>query len=238
MSEEFKCPICSKPTAHKFGNYNKYGLCSEHSTQQKNGEIKQCPDCGKWHKTGEICECKSHNKKPKSNSEELTCIICGKPSNGKHFCIDCWNKYHEKVLYIQVKGCKDFTKLNAEYESELTCEDGHMVKSPYEKIIDNWLYSEGIKHAYEKKIDISEKQDLTPDFFIPEYKGIKNIYIEFWGYGEENIKYQKIKEFKTNIYPKLAKEQNIAVVYLSKKEVDNDSYKKKIKYAVQGQIKE
>ena len=238
MSEELKCPICGKQTAHKFGNYNKYGLCSEHSTQQKNGEIEQCPDCGKWHKTGEVCECKNNNEKPKNNSEELTCIICGKPSNGKHFCYDCWNKYHEKVLYIQVKGCKDFTKLNAEYESELTCEDGHMVKSPYEKIIDNWLYSEGIKHAYEKKIDISETQDLTPDFFIPEYEGIKNIYIEFWGYGEENIKYQKIKEFKTNLYPKLAKEQNIAVVYLSKKEVDNDSYKKKIKYAVQGKIKE
>ena len=108
-------------------------------------------------------------------ASDLTCIICGEPSNGKHFCIKCYKEFANKVLYIQVKKCKEFTKLDTEYESDLTCDDGHMVKSPYEKIIDNWLYAEGIKHAYEAKLDIDETHDITPDFFIPEYNGTKNI---------------------------------------------------------------
>lgn len=158
-------------------------------------------------------------------NDELTCIICGKPSNGKHFCRSCYYKYKDKILYLQIKKCAEFVKLEAEYQSELKCDDGHMVKSPYEKIIDNWLYSEGIKHAYEREIDINENRNITPDFFIPEYKGTKNIYVEFWGYGQENIKYQKSKEYKMALYPELVKRDNIAVVYLNKKEVDNDSYK-------------
>lgn len=261
LSNNLICPICGKPTNVYMGNARKDKLCREHAKELKEGIIEKCADCGNWHKTNEICQCKlnkhntnevkkcsntttEHNNSEQetiSNSkkiDELSCIICGKQSNGKHFCKDCWNKYKDKVLYIQVKQCKEFTKLEAEYEGDLICDDGHIVKSPYEKIIDNWLYGEGIKHAYEKKLDVSETQDITPDFYIPELNGIKNIYIEFWGYGEENVKYQKIKEYKERIYPELVKRDNITVVYLNKKEVDTDQYKKKIRYAKQGEIKE
>ena len=41
MSEEKLCPICGKPTANYYGKYNKYGLCNDHSRQQKNGEIEK-----------------------------------------------------------------------------------------------------------------------------------------------------------------------------------------------------
>lgn len=225
-----KCQICGKITKFNFP------LCKDCNDLKEQGQIVQCDDCGKWNAKDVVCECKKkEERKPES---ELTCIICGKPSNGQHFCFNCWKQFNNKVVYIQVKKCKEFTKLDAEYESELTCDDGHLVKSPYEKIIDNWLYSEGIKHAYEKKIDVDETHELTPDFFIPEYNGIKNIYVEFWGYGEDNIKYQRIKEYKLKIYPELVKRENIAVVYLNKKEVDTDKYKTKIKYAKQGEIKE
>ena len=238
--EDFKCPICGEPTYLHFGNPRKDRLCRKHGAMEHKGEIAQCEECGKWNNAGETCTCKSlsNNKNTKETSSDLTCIICGEPSNGKHFCLNCYHEHKNKVVYIQVKNCKDFAKLESEYSSDLICDDGHMVKSPYEKIIDNWLYSEGIKHAYEAKLDIDETHDITPDFFIPEYNGIKNIYIEFWGYGDSNIKYQRIKEYKMSIYPELVKRDNIAVVYLCKAEVDNDSYKKKIKYAIQGQIKE
>ncbi|MBR2614975.1 MAG: hypothetical protein IKC71_05225 [Clostridia bacterium] len=226
-----KCQVCGKPTKLNFP------LCKEHYELKEQGKIVQCADCGKWNEKDVVCDCKKVKEESKPENE-LTCIICGKPSNGQHFCFDCWKQFNNKVVYIQVKKCKEFTKLDAEYESELTCDDGHLVKSPYEKIIDNWLYSEGIKHAYEKKIDVDETHELTPDFFIPEYNGIKNIYVEFWGYGEDNIKYQRIKEYKLKIYPELVKRENIAVVYLNKKEVDTDKYKTKIKYAKQGDIKQ
>lgn len=174
----------------------------------------------------------------KESTSDLKCIICGDDSNGKHFCRKCYAKYKDKVLYLQIKKCKEFVKLDAEYESDFVCDDGHLVKSPYEKIIDNWLYGEEIQHAYEIKIDIDKDKDLTPDFYIPEYNGKKNIYIEFWGYDESNIKYQQRKEYKMKIYPELVKRDGITVIYLNKKEVENDTYKKKIKYAEQGKINE
>lgn len=99
MSEELKCPICGKPTAHIYGNYNRYGLCVEHSKQEKAGQIEQCPDCGKWHHIFEKCECKKNTNKeePKNNAEETACVICGKPSNGKPQCLDC---YHETKNHL------------------------------------------------------------------------------------------------------------------------------------------
>lgn len=240
--DELKCPICGEPTYLVYGkNPRKDRLCKLHGAMKNQGLIEQCPDCGKWYKTDEICECKQEKKpepKPEKQDKELTCIICGQPSNGKHFCHKCWELYSKKVVYLKIKNCKEFEKLEAEYESEFICDDGHMVKSPYEKIIDNWLFKEGIKHAYEVKIDIDKTRDLTPDFYIPEYNGKKDIYIEFWGYDATNIKYQKTKEYKQKIYPELVKRDNITVVYLTKKEVENDTYKKKIKYAEEGKINE
>ena len=228
------CVICGKPSGM-------YPLCREHLQMKADGKVIKCEDCGTWHIVGSPCHCKTENQIDyieKSFSNELCCIICGEPSNGKHFCLDCYRKFSNKVLYLKVLKCKEFEKLDAEYESDFVCDDGHLVKSPYEKIIDNWLYKEGIQHAYEIKIDIDKDKDLTPDFYIPEYNGTKNIYIEFWGYDETNIKYQQRKDYKIKVYPDLVKRDGITVIYLNKKEVENDSYKKKIKYAEQGKINE
>ena len=222
------CVICGKPSGM-------YPLCKEHLEMKNNGQVEKCADCDTWYVVKDGCKCKIKQVKPLS---DLTCIICDEPSNNKHFCLKCYNKYKNKVAYLEVKNCKEFKLLDYGYESDLTCDDVHLVKSPYEKLIDNWLYSENIKHAYEKKIYIDETTFITPDFYISEYKGIKDIYVEFWGYGEENKKYQNIKEYKMKLYPDLVKNQNIAVVYLNKKEVDDDSYRNKIQFAKQGTIKE
>lgn len=225
------CPICGEPTYLVYGkNPRKDRLCGLHSKMFFNKEIEQCPDCQAWHTTGEPCSCKAPKKEDKAD-DGLTCLTCDAPSNGKHFCVSCYHKYKNKILYLQIKHCSEFNKLDAEYQSDLVCDDGHLVKSPYEKIIDDWLYAENIKHAYEKKLDIDKDTDITPDFYIPEYNGIKNIYIEFWGYDESNIKYQRQKEYKLNLYPNIVERDKITVIYLTKKEIDNGSFKKKIKYA-------
>lgn len=232
------CAICGKPSGM-------YPLCKDHFKLKDEGKVKKCETCGTWYLTDEGCpNCKAQQQEPVKeieqtkapDSDELTCLICGKPSNGKHFCFRCYQTYKDKVLYLQVKKCKEFYKLDADYESELTCEDGHMVKSPYEKIIDNWLYQAGIQHAYEKSIDIDETHDIHPDFYIPEFEGrngiIKDIYIEFWGYGEENIKYTEIKNYKMSLYPTLCKERGFTVLYLTKSDCDKTSteFLKKLKY--------
>ena len=73
-----------------------------------NKEIELCADCGKWHDTDKPCECKkvktetpkieyivSPWTKPKNveepNSYDI-CIICGKSSNGKPQCKNCYNE--------------------------------------------------------------------------------------------------------------------------------------------------
>jgi len=78
---------------------------------------------------------------------------------------------------------------------EYRTEDGHYVRSKAELIIDNWLYNKAIVHAYEKKLPTEE--NLLSDFYIPQ----KNIYIEYWGYENED-KYLKRKKVKQKIYKK------------------------------------
>lgn len=247
MQKENVCPICGEPTYLVYGKHpRKDGLCYKHSQMLFNKEVEQCPDCKKWHNTNEICDCKKsitpHSTKGRSENEksDITCIICGEPSNGKHFCRSCYTKYKDKIVYLQVKKCTEFFKLEAEYQSELTCDDGHMVKSLSEKIIDDWLFKEKINHAYETVLDIDESHDIHPDFYIPEYNGINDIYIEFWGFDESNVKYTEIKKYKQSIYPKLCNERNITVLYLSKADLNNANatLKKKLKYLKQGIVNE
>lgn len=207
MDNELKCPICGKPTYKKFGNPRKDCLCAEHGMLANKGEIEQCPDCGKWNRTGEQCDC--HKPATESKSEDLTCIICGEPRKPEfHFCTECWKKYHSKTVYIKIKNCKTGEPLGAEYESDLVCEDGHVVKSEPERAIDDWLFRNGIWHIYEKSYPIDDKpeHDLHPDWCLPKYitdeRGNPlDVYIEYWGI-EGSAKYDKIKNYKMPFYEK------------------------------------
>ncbi len=102
------CPICGEPTSSYMGNYRKDGLCRKHAKDFKEGLIVQCPDCGEWHEKRKYCKCKIKTVKVNfsDNEEELkkitekktknesnnNCIICGKKSNGKMQCKDCYNE--------------------------------------------------------------------------------------------------------------------------------------------------
>lgn len=86
----------------------------------------------------------------------------------------------------------DFRK---KFEANYRTKSGHYVRSRAEAMIADWLYGEYLAFAYEKRVPIEE--DIYCDFFIP----IKKIYIEFWGF-EENDKYIKRKKKKLEIYQK------------------------------------
>ena len=245
MNNELKCPICGEPTYLVYGkNPRKDGLCYKHSQMLFKKEIYQCQDCGKWNKKDITCECKQVKeiKEPKQDSE-LTCIICGEPSNGKHFCLKCYKKFSNKVLYLKVTKCKEFEKLDAEYESELVCDDGHLVKSKSEVLIDNYLYSRGIQHAYEKPyaVDENKENDIHPDFYIPYLKDeneniiARDIYIEHFGFGDENKKYKEQKEYKLQIY----KKNNLTVICTTEKDITegcSNTLERKFKFLKPNQI--
>ena len=84
----------------------------------------------------------------------------------------------------------DFRK---KYPANYRCMDGHYVRSRAEVMIDNRLYTNGIAHAYERKLPI--EQDVYSDFFIKE----ANLYIEFWGM-ESDQKYAARKKIKQQAY--------------------------------------
>jgi hypothetical protein len=73
-------------------------------------------------------------------------------------------------------------------------DDGHLVRSMSEIIIDNWLFNHNIVHAYEHRVQVGSNY-LRCDFFIPR----KHVYIEFWGMIGDS-KYDKRRKKKKEIY--------------------------------------
>ena len=129
--------------------------------------------------------------------------------------------------------------LDDSYEGKYTCTDGHIVKSKSEMIIDNWLFEHNIPHAYEKAlpIDADENHDLHPDFYLPGYGDEEDdIYIEYWGYNESNIKYTESKNYKLKIY----KQQKITVICLDENDMKdiNTSLNRKLKFYKTGIVNE
>jgi hypothetical protein len=84
------------------------------------------------------------------------------------------------------------TKFPATFRTQ----DGHMVRSRAEAMIDNWLYMQGLVHAYERRLPIEE--ECYCDFYLP---GGKGVYIEFWG-RESDPKYRDRKAVKQALYAK------------------------------------
>ena len=74
-------------------------------------------------------------------------------------------------------------------------EDGHLVRSKSEALIDNWFYNNGIVHAYESRVPIQE--DMECDFYVPSV----GKYVEYWG-REDQEEYRKRMDKKRSRYSK------------------------------------
>lgn len=223
MEKENRCPICGEPTYLVYGKHpRKDGLCYKHSQMLFNQEIEQCHDCGKWHKLGETCECKlvkqtmRETEIPKEKIEtELTCLICGKPSNGKHFCFDCWNKYKDKAVDVRITHCSIVQILDEYGNKTKKAKDGRFVRSLSEKIILDYFFDNYIRVVYEKTIpytnDKGEEKELHPDFYLKDY----DLYIEFNGLTNKN--YLNKKGYANKIY----QGKGLQVEILESKDIDD-----------------
>ena len=197
MSNDFICPICGEPTNVYMGKARKDRLCRKHGMLANKGEIIQCENCGKWNNENENCDCKKKSKiivKELQNEDvsDLACIICGEPSNGKHFCLKCYREYKDKSIDIRITNCKDVQILDEYGNLTIECEDGRKVRSRAEALISNFLYNNKIRSVYEKTVyykENGEDKTLHPDFYLPDYE----VYIE---YNEIKKKsYLKSKEY-------------------------------------------
>lgn len=212
------CVICGAPSGM-------YPLCIKHLKEKADGKVIKCTECNTWHEVDKPCRCQKTEPATHEKNEVATttteeenkiitineknkskCITCGRSTDGLLFCGGCYQKYKNKELLFKITECSNVELLDADYESKITCKDGHIVKSKSEYMIDDYLYSHGIIHAYEKTLPYgpNPKDILEPDFYLPNYLGQgKHVYIEHWGYNENNIKYTKTKKFKLPIYEKL-----------------------------------
>ena len=204
------CPICGEATRVYMGNARKDRLCGKHADMLKKGEIELCEKCSKWKTVGKPCKCETSKdtreakevteSKQSNYAEELTCIICGDHSNGKHFCYNCYKQYKDKSVDIRITNCKEIKILDQYGNLTIECDDGRKVRSRAEALISNFFYNNKIRSVYEKTIYYKEDgQDKTlhPDFYLPDY----DVYIE---YNEIKKKsYLKSKEYTKKIYAEL-----------------------------------
>jgi hypothetical protein len=135
-------------------------------------------------------------------NSEIKCLICGKDSNGKHFCIDCWKKYKDKAIDLRITNCEAPGEIIDAYGNlQYKCDDGRKVRSKSEKIISDFLFKYGIRAIYEKTVfyypDNKKTIELHPDFYLPDF----DLYIEHNGIDKKGYKYNKTKTEK--IYKEL-----------------------------------
>jgi len=178
-----------------------------------------------------------HEFKQSETGSASKCIACGKPtSSGFFFCKECYAKYKNKKLLVEIRNCVEINILDDSYEGVYKCDDGHVVKSKSELIIDNYLFERGIPHAYEKAfpIDANPAHDLYPDFYIPSFNGVDDIYLEHWGFNENNVKYWKSKKYKIDKY--IA--QGITLICTNEKDMSDPktALKRKLEYFKPGII--
>lgn len=191
--EDLKCPICGEATRVYMGKARKDRLCGKHADMLKSGELI-ANENGTFSTPGEIAS------RDAKNQSDLKCIVCGEPSNGKHFCLKCYHDYKDKSIDIRITNCKDVEILDKYGNLTIECDDGRKVRSRAEALISNFFYNNKIRSVYEKTIYYKENDEdktLHPDFYLPDYE----VYIE---YNEITKKsYLKSKEYTLSIYKKL-----------------------------------
>lgn len=210
------CVICGRPSGM-------YPLCREHLEMKGRGEVIKCSDCGTWHLSKEKCKCAVAIKpikelvKPieQEHNAELTCIICGQLSNGKHFCHNCWERYKEKAIDIRITHCNAVQVLDEYGNKTKKAKDGRFVRSLSEKIILDYFFDNYIRVVYEKTIPYTnekgEEKELHPDFYLKDY----DLYIEF--NGLTNKTYLSQKGYANNIY----QSKGLKVEILEPKDIDD-----------------
>lgn len=221
LSEKVLCPICGEPTYMVYGKYpRKDKLCGKHATMLRDGEIA-VTDKGIYYDTETkkvlnfVITSSSWAKDTKVNTEydksvqcvtntndDLTCIICGNVSDGKHFCKPCYFKYKDRSVDIRISHCNEVEILDEYGNLQYKCADGRKVRSRAEMIISDFLFNNRVRAVYEETIyykDGDDDKTLHPDFYLPDY----DIYIE---YNElTNKPYLKSKDYAQKIYDRLQK---------------------------------
>jgi len=134
--------------------------------------------------------------------------------------IDYYENYFNidisKFLDNEEESKKEFKEdLNEKFPTTFKAIDGHYVRSEAEQTIDNFLFRNGIIHAYEKRLP--GDKCFYCDFYIPPRdKTTQSVYIEYWGM-ENDETYLEIKGTKLEIY----KREQLQLIEITKNDLKN-----------------
>lgn len=235
------CPICGEQTNVYMGKARKDRLCRKHGMLANKGELVQCEKCGGWTGGEESCKCKTTAKaivkEPprETQASDLTCLFCKKPSNGLHFCKECYYQYKDREMDIHIKNLYEWHITDEYGNQKIQCKNGMKVRSRAEKIIADFFFDHNIRAIYETDIPYSHDGKiiiLNPDFYLPDYGEIgengkkKGIIVE---YNEiETAAYKRQKNFTKQGYEGMGLE----VIVLSADDINNDLLKLKMRFGI------
>ncbi len=98
--------------------------------------------------------------------------------------------------------------------SKFKAMDGHYVRSEAEQTIDNFLFRNGVIHAYEKRLP--GDKCFYCDFYIPPQNKNQPIYIEYWGMENDETFSETMKK-KLEIY----KREQLQLIGITKNNLKN-----------------
>jgi hypothetical protein len=122
-----------------------------------------------------------------------------------------------EVLNNDEEGRKEFKKeLNEKSSNAFKFKtiDGHYVRTEDEQTIDNFLFRNGVIHAYEKRLP--GDKCFYCDFYIPPQNENQAIYIEYWGL-ENGETYSETMKTKLEIY----KREQLQLIEITKNNLNN-----------------
>jgi len=103
---------------------------------------------------------------------------------------------------------KSISSFRQKFEAKHRTLDGHYVRSKGELIIDNWLYMNGIIHAYDRQLPI--EQNVLSDFYLPSGK----VYLQYWGNGTGEV-----SETERQAIRQIYEQHNFALIEVLPEEV-------------------
>ncbi len=207
--EDCKCEETNKKTMPYIKSFPSNNRTNDFDRLNKGH--KSCIVCGEETPNGKL-QCDLDKKEPEQEQKNKKCLLCDNESGEYLFCKACFARYRNKTLLLKVTVDQNqkLELLDESYEGLYVCKDGHVVKSKSERDIDNYLFINKIAHAYEKALIVGS-ETFHPDFYLPEL----DLYIEHWGYDENNIEYTKRKEYKLPKY----KEKGITLISTYEKDM-------------------
>ena len=134
------------------------------------------------------------------------------------YCDACFNE-----VYLRRRNFDTQVELN----KTISTEGGQLVQSDGERVIADFLVSNGIPYRYDERMQIIDGYAIRPDFYLPEF----DVYIEYWGMDTAKYKIGMLK--KQEIYQQQSK-RLISLSYKDKARLGEVLREKLGRYAALG----